>query len=621
MQPSFLFLPAPRQLHYADDVYPLPENALILLDAASAGSPQPLRAAANRFQAALERAGGLRWEQTASRAVPREQVGLALRVAPERSPYPQGYRLHIQPGGITVEGHDPAGVFYGVCTLIQIVEQAGAQLPCLEITDWPDFPARGVMLDISRDKVYRMDTLYELVDRLAGWKINQLQLYTEHTFAYRNHPVVWANASPMTGEEIMALDAYCRERFIELVPNQNSFGHLERWLVHEPYAAMAETHDYYDTPWDGLRLKGPFSLAPEHPGSLAWITGLYDELLPHFTSKMFNVGCDETVDLGQGASKEICAARGKGRVYFDFLMRLYADLSRRGYTMQFWGDIINNDHPELAALLPRDVIALNWGYDSTHPFDVECARFAESGVPYYVCPGTSSWCSIAGRTDNALGNLLNAAENGLKYGAIGFLNTDWGDRGHWQAAPVSYLGFAAGAGFSWALEANRGMDVPAVLSRFAFEDAAGVMGRVAYDLGNVYKFTGLNVPNGSALFWALQLPISEAGRYPVQPAAMEETLAAIDAAAAPLDSAQMNRPDAELIRREFALTARLLRHGAQRAMLAAQGGANDELCARLDADMGEIMEEYGDVWLARARPGGLSDSLARFAAARRDYRR
>ena len=55
----------------------------------------------------------------------------------------------------------------------------------MKITDWPDYPQRGVMLDISRDKVPSMETLYQLIDLLASWKINQLQLYTEHTFAYR----------------------------------------------------------------------------------------------------------------------------------------------------------------------------------------------------------------------------------------------------------------------------------------------------------------------------------------------------------------------------------------------------------------------------------------------------
>jgi len=79
----------------------------------------------------------------------------------------------------------------------------------------------------------------QLIDRLASWKINQFQLYTEHTFAYRRHPDVWAKASPFTGEEVLELDAYCRERFIELVPNQNSFGHLHRWFEHPQYLELA----------------------------------------------------------------------------------------------------------------------------------------------------------------------------------------------------------------------------------------------------------------------------------------------------------------------------------------------------------------------------------------------
>ena len=124
----------------------------------------------------------------------------------------------------------------------QLFRQFPNGVPCLHIEDWPDFPTRGVMIDISRDKVPTMATLYALVDLLASMKINQLQLYTEHTFAYRNHPEAWAEASPMTGEEILALDAYCRARFIQLVPNQNSFGHMERWLKLPRYARSGVAH-------------------------------------------------------------------------------------------------------------------------------------------------------------------------------------------------------------------------------------------------------------------------------------------------------------------------------------------------------------------------------------------
>ncbi|NLG96324.1 MAG: family 20 glycosylhydrolase [Chloroflexi bacterium] len=617
MENTMLFLPAPRQVNVLSGAYRLPERALICLDAEN---PFALRSAGERFQKALLAAAGYRWDLFAGSAAPADRVGLTLRIAPERSPRLQSYRLHVTPSAITVEAHDPEGVFYGVCTLVQLLEQSpNAELPCVEIVDWPDFPVRGVMLDISRDKVYSMETLYELVDRLAGWKINQVQLYTEHTFAYQNHPVVWEKASPMTGEEIMALDVYCRERFIDLVPNQNSFGHMHRWLIHPEYAGLAETHEWFDTPWN-TRMKGPFSLAPEAPGSFELLQSLYDELLPHFTSRLFNVGCDETVDLGQGASRAICEERGLGRVYFDFLMRIYKEVSRRGKTMQFWGDIINN-HPELVPELPRDVIALEWGYEADHPFDANCARFAASGIPFYVCPGTSTWNSLAGRTENSVGNLINAAENGLKHGALGFLNTDWGDNGHWQPPMASYLGFVVGAGVSWCLETNRDMDIPAAVSRFAFEDTSGTMGRVAYDMGNIYKVAGVYVPNSSWLFWALQLPLEEIAKRGVNLEGVERTLEAIDAAMAPMENECMARPDAGLIRREFTLLADMMRHACRRVQLANGVGDPGAVRAELASSLAGIEDEYRALWLLRNRPGGLEDSVARFNTAAEEYKK
>ena len=88
---------------------------------------------------------------------------------------------------------------------------------------------------------------------------------------------------------------------------------------------------------------------------------------------------------------------------------------------------------------------------------------AEAGLPFHVCPGTSSWNSIAGRTRNCLGNLHSAAQHGLRHGATGYLITDWGDNGHWQYQPISYLGFAAGAGLSWCRTSNEGADWAAAL--------------------------------------------------------------------------------------------------------------------------------------------------------------
>ncbi len=611
-----ILLPAPRQTSIRDGNYSLKNGCLVLLEDTR---PQQMRFCAVRLVETLQDQLDIHWELHAGSAAPSALVGLTMRITPDAVRQPQGYILEIAASGISLQAHDPAGVFYGVCSLIQLIHTYGSELPCLLILDWPDFLARGVMLDISRDKVPTMQTLFSLVDRLAGWKVNQFQLYMEHTFAYRRHPGVWQDASPMTGQEIMELDAYCRERFVELVPNQNSFGHLQPWLKLPEYSGLAEITGKFISSWG--EMEGPFSLCPVDPGSLALVRSLYDELLPHFSSRMVNVGCDETVDLGLGRSKAACDRRGRGHVYLDFLMEIYRDAQRRGLTIQFWADIIG-EYPELLLDLPKNLVALEWGYEADHPFEARLAQFSAAGIPTYACAGTSSWNSLAGRTDNALGNLLSAAQNGLKYASIGFLNTDWGDNGHWQVLPVSYLGFAAGAAYSWALEANRSLDLPAALDRYAFQDRKGLMGRLAYDLGNLYRLIGVPLPNASGLFAVLQMPLAELRHNPLLPQAdFMAPLPVLDQAALALSHASPGTPDASLVLREYDLTLRLLRHACQRGRLAQNPDTAGSAALRGEPgrDLQGLVEEYRAIWLARNRPGGLADSLSRFVPAQADY--
>ncbi len=401
-------LPAPARLTRAEGALQLPAEGFILLEAQPAHA---ILGAARLLQEALRTSCGRDWPLVAGDAGITGAAGaagafvIALNLVPGSTTNAEGYALTLTPARVDAVASTPAGLFYAVQTLRQIAV-AGDSWPLLRIDDAPAIADRGVMLDISRNRVPTMETLYTLVDLFAALKFNQLQLYTEHTFAYRKHPAVWAQASPMTGEEILALDAYCRERFIELVPNQNTFGHMRPWLTLPAYRDLAEAPDGCDTRWG--RFDEPFSLNPTDPRSLNLVVDLLDELLPHFSSRQMNAGLDEPVDVGEGRSRALVAERGYDRVFFDYFMKVYREVKRRGRTMQFWGDIIM-EQPQLVPQLPRDVIALEWGYEADHPFDEHAAHFAASGVPFYLCPGTSSWNSVGGRTENALGNLRNAA--------------------------------------------------------------------------------------------------------------------------------------------------------------------------------------------------------------------
>ena len=526
-----------------------------------------------------------------------------VRVGSEHHPHAQGYRLTVNPDAVTIDAHDDAGRFYAEQTLRQLAALPGP-CPALTIDDDPDFPRRGVMLDVSRDRVWTMNTLRGLVDQLASWKLNELQFYTEHTFAYAGHEAVWADASPMTGEQVRELDAYCRERFIELVPNQNSFGHMERWLEHERYRPLAECPDGCVLP-DG-RAMGPFSLNPTDPGSLALLDDLYGQLLPHFSSGRFNVGCDETFDLGQGRSAAACRERGRHRVYLDFLKRVQALVKTHGRSMEFWGDIIL-EAPELIHELPGNVTALAWGYDAGHPFDEHGAAFAASGVPWVVCPGTSSWNSLAGRSSNTVANAREAAAAGRRHGAGGYLVTDWGDHGHWQPLPVSYLGLVMAAAASWNGEAAESLDPVSLLNHHAFGDATGVSGRVAFDLGDAHLMLGEEQPNGTAIFRVLQDrppdPLPAADRW----SACREV---INELAGRIDTMQPTRGDADQIRDEHRWSASMMRYGCTLGEALARGEAPP-------AGDRALLEEHRRLWLQRSRPGGLADSTRKLAAALR----
>ena len=297
-------------------------------------------------------------------------------------------------------------------------------------------PTLGYMLDVSRSKVPTMPTLFRMVDVLSSLGYNELQLYTEHTFRYSKHEVAWREASPMTPEEVRRLDDYCAKKGISLVANQNSFGHLENWLVHPEYNVLAEcpTAGTSYKRWGYISTR-PMCLCPTDPRSIEFVDGLFEELLPCFRSNFVNVGCDETIELLDdgdprvGRSAAAIREKGAHRVYLEFLLKIHALLEKRGKRMMFWGDIMLHE-PELFDSLPKDVVCLNWGYEDDHPFERETAVLEKAGIDFYVCPGTSSWCALVGRFSNMIKNIDLAVESGERNGAKGLLLTDWGDTGH-----------------------------------------------------------------------------------------------------------------------------------------------------------------------------------------------
>ncbi|MDG3582151.1 beta-N-acetylhexosaminidase [Galbibacter pacificus] len=533
---------------------------------------------------------------------------------------PQGYSIKITPSTIELIGHDPAGLFYAKQTLLQILLYAITEnkaVPCLKITDWPNFERRGVMLDVSRDKVPTMETMYQLIDKFSSWKLNELQLYIEHTFAYKNHEEVWKNASPFTPGQIKELDAYCKKKHIDLVPNQNSFGHMENWLKYDTYLDLAECPTDCKTIWGNRKRT---SLNPVDPRSFELMKSLYEELLPNFSSNYFNIGGDETVELCLGKSKEACEKIGKGEVYLEYLKKLNNEVNRQGYEAQFWGDIILN-HPELIDELPKNMTALVWGYSASYPFDENLPKFKNAGIDFYVCPGTSTWRSEIGRNDNAFENLKNAAVQGQKNNAKGYLNTNWGDYGHFQPLSVTYAPLLVGAAYSWNYTDDTLGNLEFQLNHYVFEDATGNTGKAILKLGDAYLKA--NIPNGNANAFHLMLRRymwTMKGHYQTKHLTIQGLEAAekeINDALDELHQGKPTAPDADIILKETEQAANLAKHGIHLgiARLKANGYATENIPQNekdsLINELQPLIDKHQEYWLLRNRIGGLEDSTSK----------
>ncbi len=518
---------------------------------------------------------------------------------------PQGYTLTIGPDGIALVGGDDAGCFYGRATLEQLARLHDGGLPIGMIRDHPDLAIRGVMLDVSRDKVPTMDTLSALIDRLASWKVNQVQLYSEHTFAYHNHPEVHADASPFTPDEIRVLDVFCRERHVELVPNQNCLGHMNRWLKHPGYRELALAPDGFVDPY-GLGHEA-MTLDPAQPGSLALVRELLGELLPLFSSRRVNIGLDETWELPRERLDE----------YFAWIATLRALPGLDGHEVIIWGDMFSGD-PALVAKVPDGVTVCEWGYDAEYPFDERLSVLEHAGLPFWVAPGTSAWLSIGGRVTNAVENCRNATEAALDHGGLGFLNTDWGDRGHLQQLPISYPGFAYGAAVSWCLSSNRELDLAAALSTHAFDDSTGGLAAALLTIGDAHRAVTPQIPNHSILAMHLYFPQIRVGRgitKGITDAELDTVAGRLAAARADVARAKPKRDDRALLVREVLWTIDVLEllTDDARARLAGDNtlgsvphAQRDDFARRLVA----LTDQHRALWLARNRPGGLVDSVA-----------
>lgn len=354
------------------------------------------------------------------------------------------YHLIIQEDRIQIISKTEKAAFYGLVTLKQL--QSEQIIETQEIKDKPDLEVRGLMLDISRAKVLNVSSIKKIIDLVAELKYNHLELYVEgFSYEYKNIKEALADKNYLTQKEYLEVEKYAIEKYIDFVPNQNGFGHMSDWLALDKFKELAECPDGFEI-WGSKR--PPSTLDPTNPKSFELVKQMYEEMIPFTKSKYFNMNFDEPYELGHGKSKQECLKTSTEDVYIEYLEKLANVVRKYNKTPMIWGDVLVK-HPDKISKLSKDIVFIDWGYNKAYDFVNHAKMLEELKVKYLLAPGTSTWSSITGRFIDMKETIENSTYASKKYHGLGILLTDWGDMGHLQYLPSSYLGFIYGAMLSW----------------------------------------------------------------------------------------------------------------------------------------------------------------------------
>lgn len=400
----------------------------------------------------------------------------------------EGYALLVDKDRIVVGGKSEAGTFYGLQTLKQMVrgEGANAYIQAARIVDYPTMRYRAFSDDVSRGLVPTVDYVKRQIRTFAYYKMNMHSLYMEHTFKSESHPLFAPEEGSFDRAELKEIVEYAKKYHVEIVPEQQAFGHLHKVLKYEKYNRLAEI-PYGDV------------LTPQEEDSYRLVADLYKEIDQIFPSQFFHIGADETFELGQGRSEAEVKEKGVGKVYFQHINRVREILKPYNRRLMMWGDIALN-HPELLGEIPKDVIVMNWQYGARESYMNRLEPFQKAGLQQFVCPSVWNFNLIFPNNEFAAVNIRNFVRDGQAVGALGIMNTNWDDDGE-TLFEMTWYGVALGAAAGWENAPLSVEDFDAKFDWSFFRAENADFTKNIRTLGAASKILGLENITQNAVFW------------------------------------------------------------------------------------------------------------------------
>jgi hexosaminidase len=363
------------------------------------------------------------------------------RMTPElmKSITEEGYFLDVRTNGIAILAPSEKGKFYGVMTVLQMLrkDRKGIVVNAATIIDYPSHRLRGISDDISRGQVSTLENFKKILRFLARCKMNMYSPYLEDMVEFTRHPLIGKGRGALTAAELTELDTYARRYHIDIVPIFQTLGHWENILAIPAYVRYAE--------YPGGRT---VNVADEKVYAL--LEEMIGELCRSLRSPYFNIGADETRDVGLGANKERVARLGLPAVLAAHYTRVADIVRRHGKIPMIYGDIILKN-PSILTLIPRDIVIVDWNYDPAYHYDSPKV-FTRAGFSVLASPGVLSYRGPFLDVFNSISNIQRFSRAAHADSAVGLLISSWNDYGGEQLRELNYYGYAWGAQCAWRAE-------------------------------------------------------------------------------------------------------------------------------------------------------------------------
>jgi hypothetical protein len=261
----------------------------------------------------------------------------------------QAYRITLRPGSIVITANAPAGLFYGVETVIQLANPVRGELwfPQGEIVDWPDVRLREIFWDELRH-LDHFDVLEQAVRRAAFFKVNAIALRLNEHFQYASAPAL-VDPNALSPAQLQALTNYGLRYHVQIIPYLDGPAHVAFILERQAYKHLREFPDL------------AFEMCSTNPETYKLLEGMYQDLIQANQGvQYFHLSTDEAWFVGKADNdqcREAEAAKEAGsasKIWVEYTKKTSAYLRSRDRKVIFWGE--DPLQPQDIPLLPQGLI-------------------------------------------------------------------------------------------------------------------------------------------------------------------------------------------------------------------------------------------------------------------------